>query len=129
MKSIVIAFTLKGQNFEKIEAELKQLSDRLNTTSGEDPVLVIHGFMPRSKVMEKGFSTSVVDALDKLFPHQLNMYSCVTNMPLRKQMAHVALMLNATIYVIGDIAEGVAEEVQIYQSAEMNIIHKPIAAN
>lgn len=118
MKAIVLAFTLKGQPFEKISEGLKQVKNIIN-----DNTVVIHGFMPLQEVKQRGFGTEVVDELEKLFPVRLNMYN---TKPLREEMADIASSLEAQVFVVGEIKEGVAEEVELYKKAGLTIVRVPI---
>lgn len=121
MKAIIIAFTLKGQDFGKISSIVKEIKNNL----GDDTIL-IHGFMPRSEVIKRCFSTEVVDLLEDTFPLRLNMYN---NGPLREEMAKVAQLLKAeSVYVIGEIKEGVAEEVEMYKKYGFRIMQIPLPA-
>lgn len=116
MQTIIIAFTLKGQSFDKIKAALVQIANE-----GENPRLLLHGFMPRKLVEAKGFSTEVVDALEELFPIQTNFFYNGTVM--RHSMRIYGEMLSAKVYVIGPVIEGVKEEVELYQSAGLEIVY------
>lgn len=109
---IVIAFTLKGQDFAKIKQKLIEIHNWHDV----DDVVLLHGFMPREVIIEKGFSTEVVDALDQLFPTQINFYK---DGPLRELMAKAAIALNANLYFVGQIKEGVAEEAKMYEDAKL----------
>jgi hypothetical protein len=112
MKAIVIAFTLKGQDFENILPQLRKVSE-------ENPsCILIHGFLPRRVLEEKHIPTDVVNALENLFPVQLNMFN---EKPLREEMVDVAKKLEATVYVIGEVKEGVAEEVELYKAAGLPV--------
>lgn len=113
MYAIAISLTLKEQDKNEILSLLEYLAYHLK--GADKPVVLVHGFLPRRVVLEKGFSTSVVDALDKLFPIQLNLWDGV---PLRQEMADVLERLNGDAYVIGDVKEGVAEEVNLYERKE-----------
>jgi hypothetical protein len=81
LKFIVIAFTLKGQD----QQEIFKLLDHVKEL--EPDVVLIHGFLPRRIIMEKQFSTDVVDKLDSLFPNQINLFN---GQPLRLCMTEVA---------------------------------------
>lgn len=117
IKAIVVAFTLKGQAFENILPKLVKLSE-------ENPdAILIHGFLPRKVLEEKQIPTDVVNALENLFPVQLNMYN---EKPLREEMVSVAKKLEATVYVIGEIKEGVAEEVELYRTENIPVVHLEI---
>ncbi len=120
MKAIVTAFTLKNQPFETILPLLRKLAE-------ENPeVILIHGFMPRRLLEERKWSLDVVNALENLFPVQLNMHDDAK--PLREEMALIAKKLSATVYVIGEVKEGVAEEIKLYEANDLLVIHWPILA-
>lgn len=110
---IAISFTLKNQSFDKIIPSLESISDSFPGGKDGTPVLV-HGFMPRSVVIEKGFGTEVVDALDRLFPNQMN---CYTNQPDRQRMVDVIQATAGRVFVIGACVDGVQEEVEMYTAA------------
>lgn len=71
--------------------------------------------MPKEEVEKRGFSTEVVDFLKEKFPVQLNMY---LDKPLREEMADVIEMLNAKVYIIDEVKEGVSDEAVLYTSYE-----------
>lgn len=106
MKAIVLAFTLKGQDKDKIIAAVKGLKEEYGNC------ICIHGFMPRQMVLERRFSTDVVDAIEETFPVRLNMHD--GKEVLREQMAEVANQLEAEVIVIGLTIFGVKEEVELY---------------
>ena len=118
MQAIVIAFTLKDQDPIEIVRKIR----KLRTTFEETPLL-IHGFMPRKEVQERGWSTLILDALDTAFPVQCNMYE---NGPLREEMVDLAVSLSATVYVIGDIKHGVKEEFDLYYANTLPINKIPL---
>jgi hypothetical protein len=122
MQTIAIAFTLKGQNFSDIRKCLELLSAQV----GREAILV-HGFMSRQAVIDKGFSTEVVDALAELFPYQLNCF--VDGHPKRQEMANILKAQRGTVYTIGEVKEGVLEEVDLYKSAGVNVCALPINWN
>ena len=119
METIIVAFTLKGQDFEQIRLKLAVLAGKL-----PNPTLLIHGFLPKAVLEEKKIPTDVIDALTEYFPLQLNMFA--NGKPLRAEMAEIASKLNATVYVIGEIKEGVAEEKALYEGKGVKVIHLPI---
>lgn len=119
MNTAVIAFTLKGQDFYLIEKHIKRLSNDLSQRT-----ILIHGFMPRKAVVERGWSVEVVDALQHYFPIQLCMHD--GEKVLRDEMAEIAEKLGAAVYVIGDIKEGVKEEVLLYEQKGLEIIPIPL---
>ena len=121
MRFIAIAFTLKGQSFEEIQLVLEKLSIMHNATNGN--VCLVHGFMPRAVVLEKGFGTEVVDTLDKLFPYQLN---CYVGGPQRQIMSDIIKQQKGLVYSIGEVKEGVAEEMAEYEKATRFITKLPL---
>lgn len=114
---IAISFTLKGQPFEKIKPILEIIRDKIRLTN-EIPILV-HGFMPRSVVLEKGFSTDVVDGLAEIFPLQLNCY--VNGKPSRETMAGILDEFSGEAFIVGEIVDGVMEERDFYQMEDIPI--------
>ncbi len=112
MKAIVVAFTLKGQDLEKILDVLE------NVQHARHEHILIHGFMPIAEVEKKGWDPALAKALHQLFPVQLNMYD---GRPLREEMAEVAKKLDAEIVVIGEVRDGVAEEVELYKELGLKI--------
>jgi hypothetical protein len=113
MKAIVLAFTPKEQDLEKILATVAVVK------SEYPDAICIHGNLPRRAVEARQLPTSIVDTLDKHFPIQLNMFG--DGKPLRKEMRTVAIRLDAQVCVIGEVKEGVAEEVELYKAAELPI--------
>lgn len=118
MEAIVLAFTLKGQDSNEI---VKQI-DKIGTTHRQ--YIVIHGFMPRKEVEKQGWSTAIVDALERNFPVPLNMYA--DGKPLREEMAEIAGKLRAVVLVIGEEKEGVAEEVALYKALSLTVYNYPL---
>jgi hypothetical protein len=114
MKVIVIAFTLKGQDQQEIFKLLDQVKEL------EPDAIVVHGFLPRDVVIERRFPTDLVDKLDELFPDQINLFN---GQPLRHCMAEVAKATGATVYALGDIKDGVAEEVDLYRARGVNVVN------
>jgi hypothetical protein len=117
MEAIVVAFTLKGQDQSKIFQRL------IDVAENNPNKILIHGFLPRKIVEEKNIPTDVVDTLEALFPVQLNMFD---KAPLRAEMVEVAKKLNAKVYIIGEVKEGVKEEADLYNAASLEIIHLPL---
>lgn len=100
--AIAISFTLKGQELSSIRNVLEGIAAR---HEGEE---LIHGFMPRELVIEKGFSTELVDMLDELFPVQHIFFG------RREEMVKYANSVKAFAIFVGEIKEGVAEEYDLY---------------
>ena len=104
MQVIAISFTLKGQDF-------KSIKERLDLVKKSYPeVELVHGFMPKQVVKEKGFSTEVVDTLDEYFPNQKNFFGD------REGMAQYVAEKNGLVLILGDVVEGVLEEYNLYKS-------------
>lgn len=116
-KFIVIAFTLKGQPFEKISPEIDKIKEKVGDA------ILMHGFLPRHKVEAMNFPTTVIDKFDELFPVQLNFWEGI---PLRKLMAKTAKAVEAEIFIIGDIIEGVQEEADLYAQEGIGFTQIPI---
>lgn len=125
MKYIAISFTLKDQPFDSIKFVLEELSRQTGGKSGH--TVLVHGFMTRQAVIEKGFSTEVVDALSELFPYQLNCF--VNGVPDRKRMAVIIKESRGTVYTIGEVKEGVKEEVDLYEANGINVSGLPLNWN
>jgi hypothetical protein len=113
MKTIGISFTLKGQDQEKIFSALETIAKKHGNS------LLVHGFLPRKIVEEKQFPTDVVDKLEALFPLQLNLWK---EKPLRVEMAEVLSRLGGKVYVIGEVKEGVEEEISLYKAKGLEIV-------
>lgn len=123
MKAIVLAIA-SGQDFEKVKHQLIKIANQLAVF--ENPTIVIHGFMPRKLLEEKQMSLDLINLLDSLFPIQLNLYQ---EKALIKEIIQVGLNLNAMIYVIGAIKNGLIEEEKLdkaFSMAGLPIIHHPI---
>lgn len=120
MKAIVIAFTLKNQDFSAIEHRILDIVVK----EGNNNVVLIHGFMPRKDVEYWGYNTEVVDILDTMFPFQLCMFN---GYPHREEMAAVAKKMDAKVYVIGNVNEGVQEELDLYDEAGLTIHFIPLS--
>jgi len=125
MKFIAVSFTIKGQKISDIKPVLEQLSERHGGKSGH--TALIHGHMPRHVVVEKGFFTELVDILDELFPVQIGCYhNGKTN---RELMLAIIADSGAEVYAIGEIIEGVAEEVKLYREAGIHVSELPLNWN
>jgi len=117
MKAIIISFTLKNQDFGRIKPVIEKIAKENPNT------ILIHGFLPRKEVIEKGFSTEVVDVLESNFPVQLNMYDKGV---LRLEMGYIGKKLGAEVHIIGQNIDGVYEECQQYCWNKLPIIHHTI---
>lgn len=125
MKFIAISFTIKGQKIQDIRPVLEKLSERYAAKSGN--TALIHGFMPRAAVVEKGFSTELVDTLDELFPVQVGCYH--NGKPNRDAMVALVKNAEADVYAIGSIVEGVAEEIELYKASGVHVSELPLNWN
>lgn len=108
---IVIAFTLKGQSLDEIRPLLKEIKKEYPKAE------LVHGFMTRKAVEHKKYDTALVDTLDSIFPRQRTFYNEVTGSTDRVSMKNYAYDQGAEVFVIGDIKEGVREEVILYLNA------------
>lgn len=104
MKTVAISFTLKNQSFDKIKEEVKSIIG----SQGEQRVEYVHGFLTRQEVIEKGFSTEVVDFLDKVLPIQSKFSGN------REEMVKYVGLVHGEVYIIGDVVDGVKEEFDLY---------------
>jgi hypothetical protein len=118
MKAIVIAFSLKEQNFLAISERVKGIAKCHGSN-----VILIHGFMNKKEIKKRKLPDKVGTLFRRYFPIQLNMYN---NGVLRKEMAETAKELGATVYVVGEIKGGVAEEVELYDNIDLKIINIPL---
>lgn len=125
MKIIAVAFTLKGQTFNQILPVLTELAGLVGGKSGN--TILAHGFMSRGAVIEKGFGTEVVDALAELFPYQMNFWA--NDVVNRKAMAQALKDADAEVYTIGEIKEGVKEEVDLYREKGIFVSELPLNWN
>lgn len=112
---------MKDQPFEQIKPSLEYLSKALGAQVGL--VCLVHGFMPREVVVEKNFSTEVVDTLKSLFPIQLN---CYNDGPQRDIMASVIKQTDGVVYTIGEVKEGVLDEVRLYEESNIFVARLPL---
>ena len=117
MRYIGISFSLKGQDIADIRVSLEKISQQLGGTTGD--TILVHGFMPRHVVVEKGFSTDLVDALSELFPYQINCYA--DGKPNRELMAKILKEQGGEAWIVGDVIDGVKEEEAIYMENLLNI--------
>lgn len=119
---IGVAFTLKGQTFDKILPLLEKIKEAL--TANNEKAALVHGFLPKHVVLEKGFPTDVVNSLEEKFPVQVNF--CPGGKVDRTGMAEFMKELGGTVYVIGEEVEGVAEEVALYEKSGVRIKRVPL---
>jgi hypothetical protein len=103
-ETVAVSFTLKGQDFSKIKDKLKEIAEKHKDSKVE----LVHGHMPRHKVLEAGFGTELVDALDELFHMQAVFFG------YREDMVNYVSRANGTVYFIGEIVDGVKEEYDLY---------------
>ena len=116
-QAIVLAFTLKGQDQNKIIEKIKEASVKYADH------LCIHGFMTRKEVVEKKLPTDILDAIETYFPKRANFY---VKGPLRQEMCEWAKLVNAIVVIIGEVKEGVQEEYNLYMAAGLNIVNIPL---
>ena len=119
---IGVAFTLKGQSFDTILPLLEKIKEAL--AANNEKAALVHGFLPKHVVIEKGFSTDVVNSLEEKFPVQVNF--CPAGKVDRAGMAEFMKEMGGTVYVIGEEKEGVAEEVRLYEENGIKIKKIPL---
>jgi len=121
MNAIVIAFSIKNQPFTEIVKKLAEIQMKNRSA------VLLHGFMNRKTVVKMGYDTAVIDALHAYFPWQFNFYNpAYPNPVFRKQMADVAVALGATVYVIGEIIDGVKIEIDGYRERGLEVVQIPL---
>lgn len=114
-KYIVIAFTLKGQEFEHIAPVIEMIA-RINPAA-----TLIHGFMSRADVEKKGFKDDINDKFEELFGNrQISFYEDNAGVN-REAMKNFAYENKAEVYVIGNVKDGVKEELIAYIKANLSV--------
>lgn len=122
VKHIGISFTLKGQPLPLIAQALLRIAEQIKESG--NAVVLVHGFMPREVVVEKGFSTDLVDTLASLFPDQINCYE--DDKPNREKMADILHGYNGEAYIIGTRIDGVATEAALYRMKGITLHDVPL---
>lgn len=123
-KYIGLSFTLKGQEFLGLLPAIKEVADQ------NPGAILVHGFMPREEVVEKGLPLNVVSTIEHLFPERVSFYK--DGAVDREGMKDFLYNNVATVYVIGKIKEGVKEEVLLYIKANIKVVtmeYNPEAAS
>lgn len=100
---ISVHFTMKGQELSHIEPVLEALAQKHKDAT------LIHGHLTREGVVKLGYSTDLVDMLDRYFPHQENYYM------QREEMVEYIASEKATAYVIGAVVDGVKIEADLLE--------------
>lgn len=121
---VSLSFTLKGQELEAIKTTIAKLSAELHER--HECVILVHGFMPKDVVIEKGFSLEVVHCLKEHFPHQIEFYKEGDLEGMRKRMAAFLKQNKGCAYVIGDATGGVADEIDHYLAAGVQVHGLPL---
>ncbi len=117
---IAISFSLKGQSLENILPVLNDLAQKHKEET------LVHAFMPRAELVRRNYDTGLVDALDGLFPFQRNFFNIETGGPLRTQMAEHVAKNRGTVYIIGELIDGVNDEAELYESAGAEVVKLPL---
>jgi hypothetical protein len=106
---IAISFTLRGQDVDAILSAVEQVAD-------QNPMaILISGFMPPDVVRAKNFDPKVADRLAELFGAKLDFYDRKSDAPLRDEMIKAASLVNAKLYILGKITDGVSLEYDMYR--------------
>ena len=114
MKVIVLAFTLNGQSVKKILEAIQDIKK-------EYPEAICIHALPIHQMLDKIDEQDVFYNLEENYPYQLNLFNDKSGQPLHKELCSVAVNLKAQVCVIGEVKEGVAEEVELYKAAELPI--------
>ena len=115
MKTVVLSFTLKGQDLNRIIGKIIEIKE------AEGDCFLISGHMPRHVVQMRGYNLELVMCFEHYFPMQANFFDFHTNSVRRTEMADLARLTRATVYCIGAEVEGVAEELALYRSKGLPI--------
>jgi len=125
IKDFTLHFTVKGQNISDIERvfENADLPFHNDLTS----IQLHHCFLTKEEVIQKGFSTSVVDMLERCSDNIICWNkSSETLFNARANMITTVNRAHGTAIFIGDIIEGVLEEYNLAEQSGINIIKIPI---
>lgn len=118
MKTIVIAFTLKNQDEHLIAGGIKKIYEKVGAC------IVLSGHLPTVLVNRKKFDNFISNQLDLYFPMRLCLNDGVQ--VFRKELAAMAMKLDAEVYVIGEIRDGVKEEIDLYTEAGLPVHEIPL---
>jgi hypothetical protein len=79
---------------------------------------IINGFLPKEECIRRNLDTTCIEYLEKKFRLNLiNFYDTVNYKTRREEMVECAKENNAIVYIIGEIADGVKEEFELYKKA------------
>lgn len=120
-------FTIKGQKVPDISSKLedwlvenKEIIDLSERAEGDPNVVLHHCFLPEKIVIEKGFSTDVIDLLNELAEDQVCWYGVDGDLGMsRLLMLQNIKRLNGISIFVGEIKEGVKDEYDL--AKEMGI--------
>jgi len=116
-------FTLKGQTLREIFDKMFSGTE-LDIINESDTTVLHHCFLPRNEVIEKGFTTDVVDFLDGQADQIVNWKNANESLDLsRLLMLQNLKRLNGIAFFIGVIKDGVLEEYNLAKSIGVRIIH------
>lgn len=119
-----ISFSTKANNWAKLKKAIVDLADALDRSKLNKKVILVHAFMPRALLADKGIDTNALDLLEDKFPLRINCYH--GGAPMREEMANLLKANNGEVYVIGAQIEGVATEVAEYRMQGIKITSIPI---
>ena len=133
-KDVSIHFTIKGQSVGEIAGKLENarkdglLPFEFSIEEQEVRTVLHHCFLPEKLVKERKFSTEIYDrVLNPMTVHQVCWFDA-SHLGLlwsRKLMLENIKKTNGVAVFVGEIKEGVEEELRLAQNAGVEIIHIP----
>jgi len=127
-KDFSIHFTIKGQELSRIEQKFQDWSKGHDLLDENNTGVRVHNcFLSRKDVEERGFDTGVVDFIESLTDaNDINwFYSSPTLAMSRVQMLTTIKRLGGIAIFVGEIKEGVLEEMNLARELGVNIILIP----
>lgn len=124
-----IHFTLKEQSLDSIKEKLRKWYcenvGTIDLTSKDRQTVMHHCFLPREIVIENAYSTSLVDMLDTITKTQVRWYNAGIEglTESRWRMFENLKRVGGVAIFIGDIKEGVKEELEIANEKCIPVIH------
>lgn len=126
-KSLVQISFANNANLSEVKTQLTELKSQLE--SDNEYVRFVHCFLPRNIVMQKGFSTDIVDLLDEVLgDSQICLNSkyddfdkCIKDMPINRD---IAAKITYTTYILGEstINNGIKEEIRLASKDKVIIL-------
>lgn len=127
---VSVHFTIKDQSFESLRILLNKLVTTWEPTfvftNNEIGTVVVHCFLPKEVVKEKGYSMDLYDQLlDPFFPKQQCIFREGDIQRSRENLLSRVKEENGYAIFIGDVKEGVQEEWDLAKELGVKILHLP----